>query len=193
MERVSRNASLPYLPYSRPKPEYLNPPQGACGSSFMPLITTRALEVGPDDGGKTTIFRVVGDPDCLILGVISDDAQNGTKNLFLGDRHVVCHVDENGGLHEVARFETFRMTLATDEDFCAFLYAFADIRLHSLVLVLRHHRSDNGLWIRRIADWKGAHRVHDRSLDRIEAALRNEEPGPCGTGLSTIHKCQHKR
>jgi hypothetical protein len=39
--RVSTNASIPYLPYSRPTPEYLNPPQGACGSSVMPLITTR--------------------------------------------------------------------------------------------------------------------------------------------------------
>ena len=34
----SRNASMPYLPYSRPTPEYLNPPQGACGSSVMPLL-----------------------------------------------------------------------------------------------------------------------------------------------------------
>src|SRR6266851_1210329 len=83
--------------------------------------------------------------------------------------------DENGGLHEVTCFKTCRMALATDEDFCAFLYAFADVRLHSLVLVLRHHRSYGGLWIRRIADWKGAHRVHDRSFDRIESALRNEE------------------
>src|SRR5580692_9702538 len=41
MARVSRNASMPYRPYSRPTPEYLNPPQGACGSSVMPLITTR--------------------------------------------------------------------------------------------------------------------------------------------------------
>ena len=27
MARVSRNASIPYLPYSRPTPEYLNPPR----------------------------------------------------------------------------------------------------------------------------------------------------------------------
>src|SRR3984885_9894346 len=39
--RVSRNASMPYRPYSRPTPEYLNPPQGAFGSSVMPLITIR--------------------------------------------------------------------------------------------------------------------------------------------------------
>jgi hypothetical protein len=38
--RVSRNASIPYWPYSRPRPDYSNPPQGACGSSVMPLITT---------------------------------------------------------------------------------------------------------------------------------------------------------
>src|SRR6202040_3013542 len=38
---VSRNASIPYRPYSRPMPEYLNPPQGACASSVMRLITTR--------------------------------------------------------------------------------------------------------------------------------------------------------
>ena len=34
---------------------------------------TRALEVGPEDGGVETIFRVVGDPDRVVLGVVSDD------------------------------------------------------------------------------------------------------------------------
>src|ERR1700689_2065314 len=37
----SRNASIPYGPYSRPTPENLKPPQGACGSSVILLITTR--------------------------------------------------------------------------------------------------------------------------------------------------------
>src|SRR5258707_13158897 len=45
MARVSRNASAPYWPFSRPKPEYLNPPQGASGSSVMPLITTRPARI----------------------------------------------------------------------------------------------------------------------------------------------------
>src|SRR6202022_5130133 len=62
--RGSRNASIPYRPYSRPMPEYLNPPQGACGSSVILLITTRparmceatrrARDVGPKDGGVET-------------------------------------------------------------------------------------------------------------------------------------------
>src|SRR6266853_4454746 len=41
MALVSRNASIPYLPHSRPTPENLNPPHGACGSSVMLLMTTR--------------------------------------------------------------------------------------------------------------------------------------------------------
>src|SRR5579864_5032912 len=41
MARGSRKASIPYLPNSRPTPEYLNPPQGACGSSRIPLIAMR--------------------------------------------------------------------------------------------------------------------------------------------------------
>src|SRR5579864_8503497 len=139
-----------------------------------------------------TIFRVVGNPDCLILGVISDDTQNGAENLFLSDRHIVFHVDENGGLHEVTRFKTCRMAFATDEDFCAFLYTFADVRLHSLVLVLRHHRSDGGLWISRIADGEGTHLIPYGPLHLVEPALRNEEPSPGCAGLSTIHKGQHK-
>src|ERR1700746_2992820 len=39
----SRNASIPYCPYSRPTPEYLNQPHGACGSSVMPLMTNRPV------------------------------------------------------------------------------------------------------------------------------------------------------
>src|SRR5258708_34799121 len=107
----------------------------------------RALEVGPEDGGVETIFRVVGNPDCLTLGVISDDTQNGAKNLFLGDRHVVLHVDENGGLHEVACLEARRMALASAEDFCAFLYTFAGVRLHSLLLFRRDHLTEGVLSI----------------------------------------------
>jgi hypothetical protein len=57
----------------------------------MPLITTRparicqatrcAPEVGPEDGGVETIFRVVGDPDRLILGFIGDYTQHGAANI----------------------------------------------------------------------------------------------------------------
>jgi hypothetical protein len=45
MARVSRNTPIPYRPYSRPTPVYLNPPQGGSGSSVMPLITTRLARI----------------------------------------------------------------------------------------------------------------------------------------------------
>ena len=135
-----------------------------------------------------TIFGVVGDPDRLVLGVIGDDTEHGTENLFLGDRHVVLHVDEHRGLHEVTRLETFRMTLTADEHLRAFFDALADVGLHAFVLFLRHHRSDGGLGISRIADGKSAHRVAYAPLHRIESALRHEEARPCGAGLTAVHK-----
>src|ERR1700722_17768482 len=75
---------------------------------------TRALEVGPKDGGVETISRVVGDPDRLVLGVISDDTQHGAENFLLGDHHLVFHVNKHRGLHKVTRLETRWMTLAPD-------------------------------------------------------------------------------
>ena len=112
-----------------------------------------------------TIFRVVGDPDRVFLGVIGDDTQNGAENLFLSDRHVVPHIHKHRGLNEVTRFETFRMTLSTGENLRAFFDALTDIRLHAFVLFLRHHRSNGGLGICRITDSK------ERALLRVCAAL----------------------
>ena len=73
----------------------------------MPLITTRparicratrcALEVGPEDGGVETIFRVVGDPDRLILGFIGDYTQHGAGNIssrldyWVRSGHTIVH------------------------------------------------------------------------------------------------------
>ena len=99
-----------------------------------------------------TIFRVVGDPDRVVLGVVGDHAEHGAENLFLGDRHVVVHVDEHGGFDEVARIETLRMTFSADQHLRSFLNALANVGLHPFILLLRHHRSDAGLGVGRIAD-----------------------------------------
>src|SRR5260370_21677687 len=37
--RVSRNASIPKRPYSRPTPEYLTPAQGTCRASIIVFTT----------------------------------------------------------------------------------------------------------------------------------------------------------
>src|SRR6266852_2727004 len=131
-----------------------------------------------------TIFRVVGDPDRVFLGVVGDHTQNGAEDLFLSDRHVVLHVYEYRGLNEVPRFETFRMTLTTRENLRAFFDAFADIRLYSFVLFLRHHRSNGSLGISRITDGESAHRFAYVPLYFVEATFRHEEARPGSAGLS---------
>src|SRR4029077_10962166 len=141
---------------------------------------TGALKAGPEDGGMKTIFRVVGDPDRIFLGIVRDDTKHGAENLFLRDCHVVLDVDEHRGLQEVTRFEAFGMALPTDENLRAFFDALADIRLHAFVLFLRHHRSNGGFGISRIADVKSAHRVAYAPLYRLEPALRHQQARPRG-------------
>src|ERR1700730_8860091 len=82
------------------------------------------------------------------------------------------------------------MTLATRENLRSFFNAFADVRLHALVLFLRHHRSNGGLGISRITDSKSAHRFAYARLYFIEPAFRYEEARPRSAGLSAIHKGQ---
>jgi len=105
MARVSRNAYDPVLPYSRPIPEILESYQGACGSSLMPLITTRParnweatrrarLEVGSEDGAVKAVLGVVGDPDGILLGVIRDHAEHRGRKFFPGRSPCRLHVDE---------------------------------------------------------------------------------------------------
>src|SRR5580693_5919109 len=65
-----------------------------------------ALEVGPEDGTVEAIPGVVGDPDGLLLRVVSNHAKHRAENLLPGDRHVVLHVDKYRGLREETRVET---------------------------------------------------------------------------------------
>src|SRR4029077_6117040 len=84
--------------------------------------------------------------------------------------------------------ETLGMSFTADEYLRAFFNAFADVGLHSLVLLLRHHRADSGLWISRIAGGKGADCIQDRSFHLVEAGLRYKEPRPSNARLSAVHK-----
>ena len=64
--RGSRNASIPYQRYSRPTPEYFNPPR-------EPRIVRHAVVHHPAG------FGVVGDCDRFLLGVVRDDAEHEAK------------------------------------------------------------------------------------------------------------------
>src|SRR6202044_132766 len=92
-----------------------------------------AGEVGAENGWVQAIPGVLGDPTRVILGIVGDDADHRAERLFAGDRHVVLHIDEHRGLHEVARFETLRVALVTDQHLGAFFNALTDAGLHTLV------------------------------------------------------------
>ena len=87
----------------------------------------RALDVGSAHESVEAEARVVRDPDRIFLGFVGDDTQDGAENLFLGDRHVVRHIDKHRGLHEVTRLESGWMALTPDEHFRPFDDAFADV------------------------------------------------------------------
>jgi hypothetical protein len=57
------------------------------------------------------------------------------------------------------------MAFSADQHLGAFFNAFANVGLHTIELLLRHHRSDNGLGISRVADREGVHGVRDCALD----------------------------
>src|ERR1700722_1045827 len=153
----------------------------------------RTAKVGPDDGGVKTIFGVVGDRYRFVLGLVGDDTENGAENLFPGDRHVVLDIDEHRGLHEMTRFETFGTALAPDQQLSAFFNALADVGLRALVLLLRHHGSDRGLGIGRVADGEGAHGVRDGALSSLESVPRHKKSGPCSAGLTAVQKRDAQR
>src|SRR4029077_15231202 len=118
----------------------------------------RTPDIGSVHIGVQAIAGIVGNPDGILVIVIGDDTEDGAENLFPGDRHVVLHIDEHRGLDEVARFETFRTALTADQHFGAFFYAFADVGLHAVRLLLPPHRSHGGFWIGRIPHRKCANR-----------------------------------
>src|SRR5258708_40126899 len=158
MARVSRNASIPYRPYSRPTPEYLKPPQGACGSSVMPLITTRLDRIC--DAPRRARWRSVPRTaawrpyfESLAIRIASSSESyamtqsTGPKISSWAIAMSFVALTKHRWFHEVPALESRRVPLATGEDFGALLNALADVRLHPFVLLLRHHRPNGGLRI----------------------------------------------
>src|SRR5579863_101753 len=104
--------------------------------------------------GVKAKVRVVGDPDHIFFVFVSDDAQHGSEYLFPRDRHIIVHANEHSRFYEVTCLQPFGMAFAADQYLCSFLNAFANIRLHALILLLGHHGSDCGLGIGGFAGWK---------------------------------------
>ena len=147
-----RNASIPNAPYSRPTPECLNPLPGclvivchvvdhdATGPQLR--VTRRCCWISVPNTAEWRPYleSSLAMRDGLLFGVVRKiTLSTGPEYLFLGDRHVVLHIDEHSGLHEVTGFETFWTTFSAEQHLCAFFDAFPNVGLHALLLFLRHH------------------------------------------------------
>src|SRR5437879_13415813 len=68
-----------------------------CARFQSPRDHMSFLDVARPDGGGQAVWIVIGALDDLIDVVKCEDRQDGPKDLFLRDLHVVLHVAENRG------------------------------------------------------------------------------------------------
>src|SRR5579871_3715048 len=134
------------------------------------------------------VFRVVGDPDRIFFVFVGDDREDGPENLFPGDCHVILHIDKYRWSDEETRLKAGRVSLASNEQFCALFDTLANVGLHALVLLLVHHGPDGGLGVGRIAGWKRERSIQDRLFDFLEATLRHKQPRTGDTSLTAVQK-----
>src|SRR5579859_6936596 len=59
-----------------------------------------ALLVRGDDHARQSIFAIVGDADRVLVVLVGNDHEHGTKNLLSSDPHLIAHIDEAGRLDE---------------------------------------------------------------------------------------------
>ena len=91
------------------------------------------------------VSRVVGDADCLLLGIEGDDRQDRAEDFLLGDGHVVAHVREDRGLHEVAvGVDALGLADATDDERGALVDALLDVAVDPVDLRLAGERPHHG-------------------------------------------------
>ena len=138
IQRVSVNVSVAQRPPCRPWPEALEPPNGACGSSFTgeqlmwhagvepPRDRQPALLVACHDSRGQPVLRVVGDRDRFSVVAEGDHRRHGPEDFILVDLHVGRHPRQYGRLdkapvdlaakHHLAPF-------ATASSICSFTLA----------------------------------------------------------------------
>src|SRR5579859_6241662 len=148
----------------------------------------RTLQISSEDSSMKAVLGIVSNPDRVIIGIVSDHAENRTEDFLPGNRHVVRHVDEYRRLNIKALFETFWTAYAADQHLCAFFDTFANVAFHPVILLIRNHRSNGDAGVCRITNRNGAHRIGDSRLYLFEPGLWNEKTCTGGARLATVQK-----
>src|SRR3990167_146680 len=94
------------------------------------LVEIRARHVAGQ-----TIFGIVGDRNGLLDVVVTENADDRSKNFFTGDGHVVADIGENGRLYKITRCQSIRTTGSTCNQRRTFIDTFLN---QSLDLVELH-------------------------------------------------------
>src|SRR6201998_4863571 len=148
----------------------------------------RTLQVSSEDGSMKAVLGIVSNPDRVIIGIVSDHAENRTKDFLPGNCHVVRDVDEYRRLNIKALFETFWAAYAADQHLSAFFDTFANVAFHPFILLIRNHRSNGDAGVCGITNRNGAPRIGDCRLNLFEPALWNEKSCTGCARLAPVQK-----
>src|SRR5450830_986195 len=143
--------------------------------------------LGPDIG-RQTILGIVGQLQGLGFILEWDQAHYRTKDLFLGNAHLVVHIGEHRRLDELpatqVRRQVGRAFQATGQQGGAFLDTDLDVAGDLVIVGLSDHRANLGFWVLRVADDQalGAGGKLGDEL-RVDAFL-NEDPATGGAAFT---------
>src|SRR5450830_1630873 len=143
--------------------------------------------LGPDIG-RQTILGIVGQLQGLGFILEWDQAHYRTKDLFLGNAHLVVHIGEHRRLDELpatqVRRQVGRTFQATGQQGGAFLDTDLDVAGDLVIVGLSDHRANLGFWVLRVADDQalGAGGKLGDEL-RVDAFL-NEDPATGGAAFT---------
>src|SRR5262249_52907290 len=101
---------------------------GHAARSYTPCDVVATLRILRARGPVQPVDRAVRLGDGIFDPVITDERDNGTKDLFLCNGHPALHIREDGRLYEVSALELWVASAARHE-LRPFLLAFRDVPL----------------------------------------------------------------
>src|SRR5882724_4188387 len=134
-----------------------------------------AIFVVREHRGVEPVYRVVRDRDLVLLALRRYDAQHGAEDLVAGDRRVVVHVAEDGGLDEPADVEAGRPVPARRQP-GALLAALVEQPADLVELPLHGDRPHVDAGLERVTDPHLGELSAQRLDELVMAVLAHDDP-----------------
>ena len=90
--------------------------------------------VGGLDIGRQTIGRIIGDLDGVFFAVKRDHDNDGAKDFFARDAHIIVHIGKDGWFGEVSFVNAIRFAHTPDQKFRPFVNACLNKGLNPVIL-----------------------------------------------------------